>query len=122
MVWAAGELQVQPAASHQQGHAPLLQLTGDAGFSLRLKFLQGDRLIGIAQIQQVVGHPGLLLAVGLAVPTLIPRYSCLESTLITGRFSRSAISIAVLPLAVGPSSVITRGSGCVNNRAGCTPG
>ena len=46
---ATGEgLEIQATTSHQQCHAPALQLTLDAGLGLRLKFLQGDRLIGVA--------------------------------------------------------------------------
>ena len=46
---ATGEgLEIQAAAAHQQRHAPALQLALDAGLGLRLKFLQGDRLIRVA--------------------------------------------------------------------------
>src|SRR5688500_20041039 len=50
------------------------------------------------------GMPPCSTAVGLAVPTSIPRYTCIESTLRTSALaSRAAASeTAVLPDAVGP--------------------
>ena len=63
---ATGEgLEIQTAAAHQQRHAPLLQSGVDARGCDRLKLLEGDRLIGRAQVQQMVRHPRLLLRRGL---------------------------------------------------------
>ena len=53
-------LQIQAAAAHKQGDAPLLQLTVDAGIRFRLELLKGDWLVWGAQVEQMVRYPCLL--------------------------------------------------------------
>ena len=93
---ATGEgLEIQAAAAHQQRHAPLLQSGVDAGVAIATELLEGDRLIGRAQVEQMVRHPRLLLRGRLGGSDVhLPDRAGRESTLITGRSSRSAMSSA----------------------------
>lgn len=55
------------------------------------------------------GTPSISSAVGAAVPTVMPRYICMESTDTTSPPKRcaSATPIFVLPQAVGPTTQMT---------------
>lgn len=53
--------QVEAAAAHQQGHTPAAVFGGDGRPGDGAEFLQVDRLVGIAQVQQLMAHPGALL-------------------------------------------------------------
>ncbi len=53
--------QVEATAAHEEGHAPAAVFGGDGRPGGAAELLQVDRLVGVAQVEQVMAHPGALL-------------------------------------------------------------